>query len=297
MKKNISILLVLFSAYMLAECQESKTILTFGMVTDAHYADIPDSGPKAYSQSLEKLKECVDTMNYYQVDFLIELGDFKDMSQPPSEEKALIFLYRIEKVFREFKGPVYHVLGNHDMDCITKEQFQSVTVNTGIPSGQSYYSFDVKGIHCIVLDANYDSLGKDFSKGQFDWGDPNFSEKELSWLKKDLRKAKGPTLVFCHQLMDGEGSYYVNNASKARKLMENSGKVVAVFQGHYHEGQYRMINDIHYYTLKALVDGGGKQGNSYAKVTLEPGTLKVQGFRNAESIHFGISNKKTGISR
>jgi hypothetical protein len=285
MNRKPVLILILIAVSLLAQSQEVK----FGVFTDAHYADIPPRGAKEYDQSLVKLKECVDSMNSAGVDFLIELGDFKDMPQPPSEEKALIFLYRAEKILRQFSGPVYHVLGNHDMDCISKQQFFEVTANQGISLQSGYYSFDCKGIHCIVLDANYDSLGKDYSKGQFEWGDSNIPDHELKWLKKDLKKAKGSVIVFIHQRLDGSGPYFIRNASAVRKVLEGSDKVMAVFQGHYHEGYYQLMNDIHYYTLRAMVDGGGKTGNSFAVVSVSSNAMKVQGFGTAQSISFGIS--------
>lgn len=266
--------------------QSPDASLSFGIVTDVHYADIPDNGQRTYSQSLDKLEECVDTMNRFGVDFLVELGDFKDMPVSASEEKALIYLYRAEKVFSSFKGPIFHVFGNHDVDCISKEQFLSVVSNSGIPKDKTYYSFDKKGFHFIVLDADFDSTGRSFSKGHFDWGDSNIPEHELTWLKKDLRKARGTTIVFIHQQLDGEGPYYVNNAQAVRKILERSGKVAAVFQGHYHEGQYRLLNGIHYYTLKAMIEGIGPENSSYAIVNLTKERISVKGFRKASSIVF-----------
>jgi predicted phosphodiesterase len=290
--KYLIALVIFMSILNIASSQEDKPLLTFGMVTDIHYADIPNIDQKAYNKSLDKLKECIDTMNQHSVDFLIELGDFKDQSHPASEEKTLVYLFRAEKVFATFNGLRYHVLGNHDVDCISKKQFLSVAKNTGINEDQTYYSFDRKGVHFIVLDACFDSVGRDYEKGNFDWGDPNIPEKELKWLKKDLRGSKGPVIVFCHQLLDGEGTYHVDNAASVRKILEQSGKVAAVFTGHYHEGQYRLINNIHYYTLKALVDGTTKTDNSYAIVSVTPSRIKVQGFKNAEAIQFGIDSGK-----
>ena len=50
----------------------------FGIVTDCHYAEADAAGTRFYRQSLDKLGECVSLMNAEKVDFLIELGDFKD---------------------------------------------------------------------------------------------------------------------------------------------------------------------------------------------------------------------------
>jgi hypothetical protein len=288
----ILLIITLISGVFTCCSQESHPIVTFGIVTDIHYADIPDNGKRTYSQSLDKLNECVGKMNDHGVDFLIELGDFKDIGDSHSAEKSMIYLYRAEKTFSKFNGPRYHVLGNHDVDCISKDQFLSVVKNTDISTNSSYYSYTIKGIHFIVLDANYDSIGKDYEKGHFDWNDPNIPEKELKWLKKDLHKASGTTILFCHQLLDGHGDHYVKNSKEVRKILEKSGKVAAVFQGHFHEGQYHLMNGIHYYTLKALVEGSGKENNSYAIVSLYPDMIKVKGYRKAESMQFSIENRK-----
>jgi hypothetical protein len=257
--------------------------ITFGIVTDIHFAEIPDNGARTYSQSLVKLHECVDTMNRYKVDFLVELGDFKDMSQPPNEQMTLGYLRQVEDVMSKFKGKRYHVLGNHDEDCISKAQFLSVARNSGIGSEKSYYSYNAGGFHFVVLDANFDSIGNDFDHGHFNWGDPNIPDKELKWLKEDLRKTQSPVLVFIHQLLDGAKPYQVKNALQVRTILENSGKVKCVFQGHYHEGNYSEINGIHYYTLRSLIEGQKPQGNSYAIVMATANSIKISGFRNAES--------------
>jgi metallophosphoesterase superfamily enzyme len=108
---------------------------------------------------LDKLAACVAEMNRERVDFLVELGDFKDQDTPPVESRTLEYLERIEGVFRKFEGPRYHVLGNHDMDSISKAQFLARVENAGIPSERSYYSFDLRGIHGVVLDANFTREG------------------------------------------------------------------------------------------------------------------------------------------
>ncbi len=256
----------------------------FGIVTDCHYADAEAAGKRFYRESLDKLGECVELMNAESVDFLIELGDFKDQDRPPAEGKTLSYLEATEKVFQGFEGPTYHVLGNHDLDSISKEQFLSRVENTNIDSDRSYYSFDVNGLHCIALDANYKSDGADYDHGNFDWTDANIPRAELAWLAQDLAAAPSPTIVFTHQLLDGTGSVYVKNASQVRQILEGSGKVAAVFQGHHHAGSYNNIAGIHYYTLKALVEGTGPENNSYAIAEAHPnGSITVTGYRRAES--------------
>jgi 3',5'-cyclic AMP phosphodiesterase CpdA len=247
----------------------------FGIVTDCHYADAETVGTRFYRESLDKLAECVELMNAEGVDFLIELGDFKDQDSPPVEQKTLSYLQAAEKVLR---------LGNHDLDSISKTQFLSRVKNTNIDSGRSYYSFAVNGLHCVVLDVNYKANGADYDHGNFDWTDANISSEELDWLKQDLAAAPGSVMVFIHQLLDGIGSVYVRNAVHVRQILQASGKVLAVFQGHHHSGSYSNISGIHYYTLKALVEGPGPENNSYAIAEVHPdGSITITGYRKAVS--------------
>jgi predicted phosphodiesterase len=267
-----------------SELKTRKRTARFGIVTDCHYADTDAAGTRFYRESLDKLTECVDQMNTERLDFLIELGDFKDQDRPPAEKNTLSYLQEVEKVFRNFSGPTYHVLGNHDVDSISKRQFLKQVNNTNIDSGRSYYSFDSNGLHYVVLDANYRTDGADYDHGNFEWTDANIPSKELDWLKQDMASTLGPVIVFIHQLLDGKGSVYVKNAAKVRKILEASGKVLAVFQGHHHSGSYNNIAGIHYYTLKALVEGDGAENNSYAIVEVhQDGGIIITGYRKALS--------------
>jgi len=256
----------------------------FGIVTDCHYADADAVGTRYYRHSLDKLAECVEVMNKQQVEFLAELGDFKDQDSPPVEQKTISYLRAIESVFRKFDGPTYHVLGNHDADSLSKAQFLGNIENAGINPGKSYYSFDFNGVHFVVLDANYKSDGTDYDQGNFDWTDANIPAAELQWLRQDLAASRGAAIVLIHQLLDGTGQHYVNNVAEVRQILEQSGKVLAVFQGHYHDGCYSRINGIHYYTLKAVVEGPGLVNNSYAIVEVQPDmSINVTSYRKAVS--------------
>jgi len=253
----------------------------FGIVTDSHYANRNYSN-RFCSESLNKMTECVELMNKQEVDFLIEIGDFKDEDAPPVEANTISYLQAIEAVFRQFRGSIYHVLGNHDMDSISKSQFLANVENKGIAPDASYYSFDINGLHIVILDANYSSDGADYNHGNFSWTDANIPAAELGWLKQDLASADGPVIVFVHQLLDGTGDYYVKNAADVRQILEASGKVLAVFQGHHHSGAYNQIRGIHYYTLRAMVEGSGAENNAYAIVEVHSDrSLTVSAYRKA----------------
>jgi len=264
--------------------KKSASLVRFGIVTDSHYANTDPKGTRYYRQSLKKMRECVELMNDRKVDFLVELGDFKDMSFPVSKEKTLGYLRAIEGVFRKFKGPTYHVLGNHDTDCLSKNEFLAAVTNTAIPKSSKYYAFSLNGIHFVALDADYRADGSDYDSGNFDWKDTNVPGAERAWLEHELASATLPVIVLIHQPLDGKGNLYVKNAADIRSLLQKHKKVLAVFQGHNHAGDYNRINGIHYYTLKALVEGSGPKNNSYAIVDVKRnGDILVTGYRRAVS--------------
>ena len=264
---------------------DGKAKLTFGIVTDTHYADTDPNGSRNYRESLVKMTEFVNLMNDKKVDFIVELGDIKDRDNPVKEESTLKYLEVIEKVYGKFNGPRYHVLGNHDVDSISKEQFLARVENTGIAKKSTHYSFDLKGIHFVVLDANYNADGSDYDHGNFDWTDANVSLEQLNWFKKDLASSTRPVITFVHQQLDVTGSTGVKNGPEVRQVLQDSKKAQVVFQGHHHAGHYSFIEGIHYYTLKGMVEGSGVRNNSYAIVEVyDDNSIVVTGYRKALSI-------------
>lgn len=262
--------------------------VSFGMLTDVHYAAIKDNGTRKYSQSLDKVAQCIDSMNQKKVGFLVELGDFKDMSVPPDSKAALVFLEKVETAFSHFRGNRYHVLGNHDEDCISKNQFYSIAKNSHISQKRTYYSFQKGGYTFVVLDACFDSVSVPYDRGHFDWSDANVPGKELKWLENELKQSKMPVVLFVHQLLYGNSKVTIKNAETVRNILEKSKKVKCVFHGHDHKGGYEMINGIHYYTLKGMVEGDFPKSNSFALVSLTKDTIRIKGYGNGVSMSLPI---------
>jgi len=244
---------------------DAKPIIRFGMISDIHYADREPAGNRFYRQSLSKVKDAVDEMNRQKVDFMIELGDFKDQDAIPNEAHTLKYLADIESVFQKFNGPTYHVLCNHDTDGISKQQFLERVENTGIPNTESYYSFTRKGIHFVVLDGDFTKEGKAYDHGNFTWDDASIPAEEMDWLKADLKRNKLPVIVFIHQMLDEskDVKQAVQNAVEVRQILEQAGNILCVIQGHVHEERYNLINGIHYYSVNAVVDGDGPENSAY----------------------------------
>ncbi len=258
--------------------------LRFGVVTDVHYADREPAGTRFYRQALSKMRACVDLMNSEKVDFFIELGDFKDQDVKPNEASTLEFLRAVERVFAGFKGPRFHVLGNHDTDSITKQQFQSVVRNTGIDPARTWYSFDRGGCHFVVLDACFRKDMVAYSRGDYDWREANISPPQLDWLVKDLSASRRPTVVFSHQRLDEDKESGIGNRATVRKILEESGKIVLVMHGHIHTGDYQSIAGIPYYTQVASVEGDNPSDRTCTIVKLDGGAVTLTAYGRAKRL-------------
>ena len=277
-------------------------VLRFGLVTDSHYAQ-KDTWPKSgsgmryYRDSISKMREAAATFARENVDFAIELGDMKDMG--PIEEtrngektkrsaesirnETLSFLDEIEGAFAGFPGPRYHVLGNHDMDSISKEDFLAHTHNHGAAKGKNYYSFEMKGFKFIVLDGCFRADRAPYCRGNFNWTKAFLPDEELEWLDAELASATTPVFVFCHQLLDGFSkigrALLIGNCRRAGEIIEKRGNVLCVFQGHHHPGYYSFRKGIHYWTMKGMITGAYPEHNSFAVVEVSKnGDVSIRGF-------------------
>ena len=287
------------------ESRTAGAVVRFGVVTDLHCADldtadhtkfVPVAGKVYYRESLGKLEKAVAALNASAVDFVIELGDFKDLTK--NRASTLPILDRAEAAFAKFNGPRYHVLGNHDMDCLTKAEFFAHVKNCDAASGRhvnptnGYYSLVKNGVTFIVLDACYTKDGADYTgnpTANWNWYEAKVPDAELAWLDATLKAAPGPAVVFCHQRLDPNAwcadnpklTHAVINAADVRAVLEKSRKVRAVFTGHEHTGGVCKLNGITYHSLVAMViNGPADKTNSFAEVSVHPsGDVSVTEFR------------------
>lgn len=247
--------------------------IRIGLLTDVHYADRETRRNRYYRESLTKLRESIDRFNEEKPDFVVELGDFIDAAD--SVDAEIKHLKAIEAEYSRFAGPRHYVLGNHCVDTLTKEEFLG---NSGASAG--FYSFDSGPIHFIVLDACYRADGVSYGRKNFHWTDTEIPPAERDWLRWDLRNTDKPTVVFVHQRLDVENNYGVKSAPEVRAILEGSGRVVAVFQGHSHRNTYQEIGGIHYCTLRAMVEGSGEENSGYGLLDIFPdNSILLTGYR------------------
>ncbi len=210
--------------------------LKFAIASDFHAPDVPGG--------LQRVQAFVDTAKSRNVDFIIELGDFArlDSTNAPYRD-----------AWNSFPGYRYHVIGNHDTDRYTKDQYAA-----GIGMPNRFYSFDRGDYHFIVLDGNNwaDNEGNihPYDKGNYygrstDWMDA----EQMEWLKRDLRSTDKKCVLFSHESID----FRLKNGKEVRKILEDENKrtghskVVLVFSGHDHSNYHKEINGINYVQINS----------------------------------------------
>lgn len=263
-----------------AELDDARPSVRIGLLTDLHYAEKETDGTRYYRQTPAKCADAVRQFTTAKTDLVVTLGDLIDAA--PTVEGEMDYLRRIVEILRAAPGQHHFVVGNHCVFSLSKAEYLQI-----IGQKSSYYSFDHNGQHFVLLDACFRSDGVPYGRKNYRWTDSSISREELDWLQADLAQTSLPTTVFVHQRLDVGSPYGASNAPQVRKILEASGKVVAVLQGHHHQGDYQQIAGIHYCTLKAMIEGSGDAQNAYAHLDYLPGgALRLAGFYREPSRHW-----------
>ncbi len=253
------------------------TPIRFGLFTDLH-ADDRDSPAerKWMTHTAERLGAFCAAMNAEAVDFTIQLGDFVNGwlvlgADPGNPSRIPEVLAWADSLYAACTGPRYHVLGNHDLFNLDKTAIRTILGLNG-----TYYSFDVRGVHFVVLDAEFAEDGSDLARTYT--GVAGFiPPAELVWLREDLATSDRPTIVFVHQMLDAYiaewGRPIVANQPEVQAILSADPEVVVVFQGHAHAFRHSEVSGVQYLTFAALVDQGTPP--SWALVAVDPATRTV----------------------
>ena len=275
------LILIALVGWAFGSLADESDVVRFGLITDvhAHDTDSPLEG-KWMTHTQERLAAFTSAMNAWQADFVVELGDFLNGwivlgADPGDPARIPDVLAWADSLYAGFDGPRYHVIGNHDVYNLDKEQYRTIL---GID--RTFYSFDVGTVHFVVLDVQYAEDGSDLAHTYT--GVAGFVPgPELDWLRADLAASGRPTIVFVHQMLDAYveewGRALVANQPEIQAILASDGDVIAVFQGHDHDNRHSVSGGIHYVTFEALVDQGTPP--SWAQITLDPTarTILIEG--------------------
>lgn len=230
-------LLTAFCVLSMSSCTKSEKRIKFAIASDFHAQDIPDGK--------ERLTSFIRAAQTDDVDFIIELGDFCRLDSAGLTYTA---------IWNSFEGDKYHVLGNHDMDKYTKQEYTE-----GMKMPGRYYSFDKEDFHFIVLDGNNLYDGKEYRH----YANANYyvdskmrafvDPEQLEWLKQDLAATDKKCVLFSHQSIE----LAMNNGAAVRQILEEENrragfkKVLLAFGGHNHSNYTQEINGITYMQINS----------------------------------------------
>jgi 3',5'-cyclic-AMP phosphodiesterase len=245
--------------------------LSIGFVTDLHF------GPAAYHDGkLRKLthhaaeltRSVVRAMNDdLHPDLLVNLGD--DI-EDESRDADLARYTECQEILRTATAELVNVAGNHDTIHLNRDDLAKIWRH----EGQLFYALDRGGFHLVVL---HTLERKDV--------EVRIPHAQLEWLKDDLARTSLPVVVFMHHSaseQDFSDSRWfkglphlalVKERLELRQILEESGKVRVVFNGHVHRNHLDVIRGIPYVTIQSLIenlddDAPGRPAAAYAIATL-----------------------------
>lgn len=254
--------------------------MRIALFTDQHFGPVASFGGKLRKlthQAAALTEKFVTRMNLEaKPDAVVNLGDvLEDESEALDTERYAQFLELVAKL----SCPALHVIGNHDSVYLSDEKLLAM-----LGTHSLYRSVDIAGVHLVVL-RSIERKDRDV----------RLPDAQLSWLRADLDQTSLPTVICIHHPLsdlDLTGNRWfekaphicrVANRREVREVIEHSGKVRAVFNGHAHWNHLDVVNGIPYITLQSLIenvddDAPGRAAAAHAVVDVSPKRVLVDVF-------------------
>ncbi|HEX4461399.1 MAG TPA: metallophosphoesterase [Polyangia bacterium] len=224
-----------------------KTPFSFAYISDTH---LYEKGlNERFVRSVLKAVEDVNALDP-QPDFVFFGGDLAQLGAPKELELGA-------QILKEVKAPVKMMVGEHDWYLDLGDKWQELF-------GPPTYSFDWKGVHCVVL---MSVLERDFwtarkmtpqermhtvagldngTQSRFEVG-----EAGRNWLKSDLAKVAHdtPLIVFSHSPLYKyyrDWNFWTEDADEVQAILRPY-KQVTVLHGHTHQMLSNRIGNIDFH--------------------------------------------------
>lgn len=238
--------------------------MKLGLFTDPHYCSLDVTcRTRRPRLSYDKVSEAMAQFRAAEVDLVLCLGDLIDDCGDHAQNVA--HLTALMARIRSYGLPFYSLMGNHDAQVFTRAAFDELTEGALPPA-----RLDIGGHTLLFPETNVNDDGTPYIPGQVDWKNTAVSDAATALLRTHLSAPDAASVyVFTHQNLDPavQIDHIVRNAETVRRMLRESGRVRAVYQGHYHRGHENVIDGIPYHTLPAMCEG---ERNHFEIVELSP---------------------------
>jgi 3',5'-cyclic AMP phosphodiesterase CpdA len=226
--------------------------------------------------AVEGFEKAIARTNTINPDFVLTGGDLimDALGQKESRADSLYDLY--QESVKNFKMPVYNTLGNHEVFGLYVEsgidpqhpEYGKAMYKKRLKEESSYYSFNHKGWHFMVLD------GIGYTEDRHYYG--KIDSLQIRWIKEDLKNISKDTPIiisthipFYSLLAQAEGGptkslsegAVITNGNKILELFEDYN-LKLVLQGHLHIVEDLYYKGTHFITAGA-VSGSWWNGPRY----------------------------------
>jgi 3',5'-cyclic AMP phosphodiesterase CpdA len=256
-----------------------------GAYADFYFVQLSDShwgfqGP-ANPDAAVTLRKTVATVNALQTppEFIIFTGDLTHTTDDPVERRRR--LAEFKSIVSDLKvKTVRFIPGEHDASLDRGAAYKELF-------GETFYTFDHKGVHFIALDNVSDPGAK-------------IGDEQLAWLRADLatRDKNAPIVVLTHRpLFDlaPKWDWATRDGAQAVELLMPFAHVT-VFYGHIHQEHHQMTGHIAHHAAKSLIfplPAPGSQPNRTPLPWDASAPYKGLGFREVEAEANGTAYQVT----
>ena len=220
--------------------------MKIGLFSDPHYSSQELTGGNRHNnQSLGKMRKALEYFQSQGCDRVICLGDLTDTED--TKEKEIANMREIAALFGEFPMPIQVVMGNHDAYVFEAEEFYALL------GGCEPVDLHEDSKHLVFVDLNYTADGVRYAPHGFHWDDVGHPDPE--GLREKLANLDGDVYLFMHQNVDVDvpaADHRPANAAAVCDIIQQSGKVKGVYQGHFHWGHRSRRGGVDYVTLPAM---------------------------------------------
>jgi hypothetical protein len=249
----------------------------FVQLSDTHWGYQGAANPDA----AVTLRKAVSTVNALPAppEFVVFTGDLTHTTDDPVERRRR--LAEFKTIVAELKVKTVRFMpGEHDASLDRGAAYKELF-------GETFYTFDHKGVHFIAIDNVSDPGAK-------------IGDEQLAWLRADLARLdrQAPIVVLTHRpLFDlaPKWDWATRDGAQAVELLMPFANVT-VFYGHIHQEHHQMTGHIAHHSAKSLIfplPAPGSQPNRTPLPWDASAPYKGLGFREIEAGAAGSALKVT----